>query len=135
MRGKGKITIFLSLFIIILTGFFELGISQIKEKIVNIEYYFYNPCRSCTDGEEFKETLEESINEANIVDSKIYEILVKNIADNNINEEFKKLTKDMKISNGLEPSVPLLKVNDVFIFGTETIEREGIKIIEQEIKR
>lgn len=135
MKSKWKVIFFLLVIITISTIFVTLGISNKEAKLVNVEYYFYNPCKSCTEGEEFKMKLEGNISEANIVDSDSYKITVKNIAENNTNEEFKKLTKDMSFSNEIEASVPLLKVNDIFIFGIEAIEKEGIEIIEQESKR
>lgn len=135
MKSKWKVIFFLLVIITISTTFVTLGISNKEAKLVNVEYYFYNPCKSCTEGEEFKRKLEENISEENMVDSDSYKITVKNIAENNTNEEFKKLTKDMSFSNEIEASVPLLKVNDIFIFGIEAIEKEGIEIIEQESKR
>lgn len=135
MKSKVKKVIGISLVITILLGIYVLGISKNEKKLVNIEYYFYNPCKSCTDGEEFKESLEMMINEKKIVNPESYKISAKNIAEDDVNDEFKKITKNIKMPDGLEPSAPLLKVNDFFIFGTEAIEKEVIEVIEKESKK
>lgn len=135
MKSKVKNVIGILLVITILLGICVFGISKNKNKLVNIEYYFYNPCKSCTDGEEFKENLEMMINEKKIVNPESYKISAKNIAEDNVNDEFKKITKNINITDELEASVPLLIVNDIFIFGTEAIEKEGIKVIEKESKK
>lgn len=135
MKSKVKKVIGISLVITILLGICVFGISKNKKKLINIEYYFYNPCKSCSDGEEFKENLEMMINEKKIVNPEGYEISAKNIAEDDVNDEFKKITKNINITDGLEASVPLLIVNDIFIFGTEAIEKEGIKVIEKESKK
>lgn len=135
MKSKVKNVIGILLLITILLGICVFGISKNKNKLVNIEYYFYNPCKSCTDGEEFKENLEMMINEKKIVNPESYKISAKNIAEDNVNDEFKKITKNINITDELEASVPLLIVNDIFIFGTEAIEKEGIKVIEKESKK
>lgn len=135
MKSKVKNVIGILLLITILLGICVFGISKNKNKLVNIEYYFYNPCKSCTDGEEFKENLEMMINKKKIVNPESYKISAKNIAEDNVNDEFKKITKNINITDDLEASVPLLIVNDIFIFGTEAIDKEGIKVIEKESKK
>lgn len=135
MKSKAKKVIGISLVITILLGICVLAISRNEKRLVNIEYYFYNPCKSCTNGEEFKGNLEMMINEKKIVNPESYKISAKNIAEDDVNDEFKKITKNIKMPDGLEPSVPLLKVNDIFIFGTEAIEKEGMEVIEKESEK
>lgn len=134
MKKKSKFIIFILASIFIFISLFSIKTLSAKEKIMSIEYYFYNPCKSCNDGEKFAEDLKAKIKEKNLHEEE-FKITTRNIAEKENDDLFKKITKDIENSDGLETSVPLLKVNNIFIFGTEAIEKEGVLVIEKELMK
>lgn len=99
-----------------------------SEKII-VEYYYFNPCRSCTYGEEFKAKLEEEISDIISVDE--YEIQINNTSDENSNKKHKNIMSSIDIPEGEAIDLPMIKVGENYIFGVEAIEKNTKAVIQK----
>lgn len=117
--------LFLVMIIIIGTNVVKAE-KKLKEKLV-IEYYYYTPCASCTDGEDFKAKLEEKISDFITLDE--YEFILNNTAKEDAYNKFIELTDDLEMPEGKVADLPMLKIEENYIFGVEAIEEQGEEII------
>ncbi|MGL5379610.1 hypothetical protein [Clostridium sp.] len=129
--NKRKIAIMTMFFLIIAT---VIGTSivkadkKLKEKLV-IEYYYYTPCASCTDGEDFKGKLEEKISEFITIDE--YDFILNNTLKDDAYNKFMEVTENIEMPEGKVADLPMLKIEDNYIFGVEAIEKYAEETIRQ----
>ena len=91
--------------------------AEAKEKVV-VEYYYYNSCDGCTEGEHFEQELKESVSD--VIGEEEYTFLLKDVSKENYYEEFQELTKNQRTED-FYPQPPLLKVGDIFLYGLDDI--------------
>lgn len=102
-----------------------------NDKII-VEYYYFNPCKSCTVGEDFKAKLEEEI--ADIINVDEYEIQINNTSDENANKKHKNIMNSIDMPEGDVIDLPMIKIDKNYIFGVESIEKNTKDII-QKVKK
>ncbi len=62
-----------------------------REKKVTVEYYYYNSCDSCTEGEHFEQEFKENISD--VIGEEAYTFVLKDVSKDEFYQEFMKLTE------------------------------------------
>lgn len=130
MSKKYKVLIlFISVLVFVFIGYTSVNsLTKKKDKLV-IEYYYFNPCSSCTSGEEFKARLEEDIDD--IIDIDEYEIQINNTANEESNKKHENIIKDIDMIESDGATLPMIKIEENYIFGVESIEKNTKDIIDK----
>ena len=71
--------------------FFAAGQKVLAEKKVTVEYYYYNSCDSCTEGEHFEQEFKENISD--VIGEEAYTFVLKDVSKDEFYQEFMKLTE------------------------------------------
>ncbi len=111
--------------------FFAAGQKVLAEKKVTVEYYYYNSCDSCTEGEHFEQEFKENISD--VIGEEAYTFVLKDVSKDEFYQEFMKLTEG-KRTEDFYPQPPLLKIEDNFLFGLDEITERSRDVMIQTVQ-
>lgn len=88
---------------------------------LTMQYYYYPTCEGCTDGEGFAANVQALL--ADVFDPEEYTIELKNVAKEDVYEEFQEIVEKNKTEE-FYPTPPVMVVGDTILFGLEEIEQK-----------
>lgn len=92
-----------------------------KSEKLTMQYYYYPTCEGCTDGEGFAANVQALL--ADVLRPEEYTIELKNVAKEEIYEEFQEIVEENKTEE-FYPTPPVMVVEDTTLFGLEEIEQK-----------